>query len=181
MQIKESAKTVMFIRFHYDPEIKRTKGKVFASQPINQKRLDFDIEKMMTPKEVVEFQIWRAKRDQELKTAAMTEALNSFVAQAQLASDAIQDKEITEEMKAEDWAAIWQALDGMSKSLRKAKIKKPARAAKSDKAVEALTDGGETTDTVVPAGEPTVAPAAEGETTDTVVDRIESNEPSSKH
>lgn len=177
MQIREGAATVMFIRFHYDPAAKRTKGKVFASQPLSNKKLDPDIAKLMEPKEIKEFENWRQEKDKELEKDAKTDALNNFVAQAKLAADAIQDDEIAKDMKGDDWAAIWQALDGMSKSLRKAKIKKPARATKSDKAVEALP----ATDTVVPADEATVTPDADSETTGTVAEGIESNEPSSKH
>lgn len=131
MQIKERGSKVVFLRFEYNSEKKRTVNKSIGTQDKGLHTLTEAVAKKMTEAERDEAQAWLDARKNEQSVRMSKFCVTSLPRDMTEAIKAINDPHALEELTKADFDAIYHAWANLSVAMRDKGFKRPRT--KSDK------------------------------------------------
>lgn len=127
MQIREKGKKLLCIRTVYVPEKKRTVGVTVASQESYLSTVSNEVCQQLTKEEVDQLTEWLSKRSENDTVNRLKFSLSYVASRMEEAAEALTVDGLKEGLSEQQAAEIWQAHEKLSKALKKAGFKKPAK------------------------------------------------------
>ena len=125
MQIKERGSKVVFLRFEYDPDKKRTVNKSAGTQDKYLDSLSDEVAAGMTEAEREEAQAWLDARKHEQCVRTSKRSITSLPRSMTEAIKALNDPHAMEQLKDADFDAIYRAWAELADAMRNAGHKRP--------------------------------------------------------
>lgn len=127
MQFREKGKKLLCIRSEYVPEKKRTVGVTVASQDKYLSTVSEEVCRQLEKEEVDQLKEWLSKRTEKWSVDRLSSQLSIIHVQMAKAAEALDDDRLENSLSNERAAEIWEAHEKLSKALKKAGFKKPAK------------------------------------------------------
>lgn len=128
MQIREKGKKLLCIRTVYVPEKKRTVGVTVASQERWLTTVSEEVCQQLKKEEVDQLEKWLSDRKEKENVVRLEYSLLFAADQMEKAAEALTVDGLEKDLSERQVAEIWQAHENLSKALKKAGYKKPAKA-----------------------------------------------------
>jgi len=125
MQIKERGSKVVFLRFEYNQEKKRTENRSAGTQDKHLHVLSDEVAKGMTEAEREEAQAWLDARKHEQNVRMSKYSITSLPRSMTEAVKALADPHAMEQLKSEDFDAVYNAWATLADAMRAAGHKRP--------------------------------------------------------
>jgi len=132
MQIKERGSRLVFLRFVYNPEKKRTENRSIGTQPLYLDTLDSAVESKMDNDEIAEAKAWLKARAENREITGARFAVKSLPNDMLKAIESLDNPDAMAMLSKKDFDAIYKAWSQLASAMREAGFKRP-RSDKSDK------------------------------------------------
>lgn len=130
MQIREHGKQLLMIRTNYVPEKKRTVPVTVAKQDKWLSTISDKVRQQLEPEEVEQLENWLSNRTEKQSVDMLNTSLSAVDSIVRRAAESLSVDSISSGLSPEKADAIYAAIETLSKALRKAGHKKPAKQTK---------------------------------------------------
>lgn len=127
MQIREHGQKVVIIKTEYDPAIKRTRGRTVASQDIYMSTVSDDVRRRLSEEEVDQLERWLSIRSKKMNVDMLASYLSTAAHSIGRVAEALYVDSLRDGLSPAAAAEIYDAIDGLTKAMRKAGHRRPPR------------------------------------------------------
>lgn len=127
MQITIKGSRVQFINYVYNPEKKRTQGRIVATAPNDMSKIPDDVKEKLSESEIRQVEEWIVSRDNINMIAAQQQAILTLSKKICLVADGLVNPMCRIKMTTEISNAIYDSVDNLFKEMRKHGFKRPEK------------------------------------------------------